>query len=327
MTGFSGEDSAVLITRRGVHVITDRRFETSSEAEVGWARRHFRKGLLPEEIGKVCKKLKLARLYIQPEAVTVADQQKIRKHVKPTRLANAPDIFGQLRRTKDHVELEVVAGAIRVAEEAFKATRRSIRIGQTERQIAARLEYEMQKRGATGCAFPSIVAEGPNAALPHAVPGDRKVKKGSAILIDWGAIYNFYRSDLTRMVFVGIIPPIIRKIYEVVLEAQEKAIQAVKPGERMCDVDAVARGHIKKCGYGKNFGHGLGHGVGLDIHEPPRLSWMSDEKLTAGMLVTVEPGIYLPKIGGVRIEDDIVVTDSGCEVLTSLSKEIEDAVI
>ncbi len=327
VTGFTGEDSAVLITKRDVHIITDRRFETSSKSEVGWAKRHFRKGLLPEEVGNVCKKLRLKTLHIQPGVVTVADQQEFRKRVRPTRLANAPDVFGQLRRIKDWEELKVTREAIRVAEEAFKTTRRSIRVGQTERQIAARLEYEMQKRGASGCAFPSIVAEGPNAALPHAVPGPRKVKKNSVILIDWGATYNFYRSDLTRMVFVGTIPPKIRKIYNVVLEAQQKAIAAVKPGERMCDVDGVARRHIKKCGYGKYFGHGLGHGLGLDVHEPPRLSWMSDEKLTAGMVVTVEPGIYLPGIGGVRIEDDIVVTARGCQVLTTLSKEIEQAVL
>ena len=327
LTGFSGEDSAVLITRRDVHVITDGRFETSSKAEVGWARRHFRKGLLPEEIGKVCRSLRLKQVHVQPESVTLAEQREFRKRTKPTRLANAPDIVGQLRRLKGREELSITRDAIRVAEQAFKAMCRSIRVGQTERQIAARLEYEMQKRGATGCAFPSIVAEGPNAALPHAVPGPRKVKKGSAILFDWGATYNFYCSDLTRMVFVGSIPPKTRKIYGIVLEAQEKAIAAIKPGERMCDVDAVARRHIKRCGYGKYFGHGLGHGMGLDVHEPPRLSWMSNEKLAAGMVVTVEPGIYLPGIGGVRIEDDVVVTPSGCKALTTLSKDIEHAVI
>lgn len=327
VTGFTGEDSAALITKRDVHIITDGRFETSSNAEVGWAKQHFRKKLLLEEIGKVCGKLRLKTLHIQPTVVTVADQKELRKYARPTRLADAPDIFGQLRRIKDREELKVTGEAIRVAEEAFKTTRRSIRVGQTERQIAARLEYEMQKRGASGCAFPSIVAEGPNGALPHAVPGDRKVKKGSAILIDWGATYDFYRSDLTRMVFVGTIPPKIRKIYGVVLDAQEKAIKAIKPGERMCDIDAVARQHIKKCGFGKYFGHGLGHGVGLDIHEAPRLSWMSDEKLAAGMVVTVEPGIYLPGVGGVRIEDDVLVTASGCEVLTTLSRDIGKSVV
>ncbi|MFH0981207.1 MAG: Xaa-Pro peptidase family protein [Planctomycetota bacterium] len=327
LTGFTGEDSAVLITPRDVHVITDGRFETSSKAEVGWAHRHFRKTLLPEEIGKVCRLLRLRTIYIQPSAVTVADQQAFRKQARPTRLAKAPDILGQLRRTKDREELNVIKEAIRVAEEAFKAMCRTIRIGQTEREIAARLEYEMQKRGATGAAFPSIVAVGPNAALPHAVPGTQKVKKGSAILVDWGATYNFYRSDLTRMVFVGSIPPRIQKIYQIVLEAQEAAIEAIRPGERMCDVDAVARRHIKNRGYGKNFGHGLGHGVGLDIHEPPRLSWMSEERLVAGMVVTVEPGIYLPGVGGVRIEDDVVVTSLGQRVLTTLSKDMERAVI
>jgi Xaa-Pro aminopeptidase len=327
VTGFSGEDSAVLLRPRDVHVITDSRFETSSKAEVPWARRHFRKTLLPEEVGKVCKRLRLKTVHIQPGAVTVAEQQELRKHCKPVRLANAPDVLGQLRRVKDREELNATKRAIKAAEEAFTAMRTTIRVGQTERDLAARLEYEMAKRGATGCAFPTIVAEGPNAALPHAVPGPRKVKKGSAILFDWGAIVDFYRSDLTRVLFIGSIPAKIRKVYGVVLEAQEKAIAAIKPGERMCDVDAVARNHIKRCGYGKYFGHGLGHGVGLDIHEPPRLSWMSEEKLVPGMVVTVEPGVYLPGVGGVRIEDDVVVTARGRKVLTTLSKGIKEAVI
>jgi Xaa-Pro aminopeptidase len=327
LTGFSGEDSALLLTPREVHIITDRRFETSSKQEVGWAKRHFRKKLLPEEVGNLCRALRLKTLSIQPGVVTVADQQDLRKHVRPTRLALAPNLVGTLRRIKDREELHALKRAIQVAEDAFRATCRTIRVGQTERELSARLEYEMQKRGATGAAFPSIVAEGPNAALPHAVPGPRKVRKGSAILFDWGAVCDFYHSDLTRMVFVGSIPPKIRKIYDIVREAQERAIAAIRPGERMCDVDAVARGYIRKHGFGKYFGHGLGHGVGLDIHEPPRLSWMSEEPLAPGMVVTVEPGIYLPGVGGVRIEDDVVVTAQGRKVLTTLTKDLEQAVI
>jgi Xaa-Pro aminopeptidase len=214
-----------------------------------------------------------------------------------------------------------------VAEEAFIAVRRSVRVGTSEREIAARLEYEMRKRGAEAAAFPTIVAEGPNAALPHAVAGERKVRKGSAVLIDWGAVCDFYRSDLTRVLFVGSIPPALRKVYAIVREAQGKAIAAVRPGAVMRDVDAVARRHIERAGYGKAFGHGLGHGIGLDTHEPPRLSWMSEEKLAAGMVVTVEPGIYLPGVGGVRIEDDVLVTPAGCKVLSRLSKDIELAVV
>ena len=186
---------------------------------------------------------------------------------------------------------------------------------------------DRKRRGASCPSFATICAEGRNAALPHAHPGTRKVKKGSSILFDWGARVGMYCSDLTRMIFVGSIPEKIGAIYKVVLDAQMSAIAAIKPGRRMCDIDAVARECVKKAGYGEYFNHGLGHGLGLDVHEAPSVSWRSDAKLKVDMLVTVEPGIYLPGVGGVRIEDDVVVTRTGCRVLSRLSKKIEDAVI
>ncbi|MBN1511480.1 MAG: aminopeptidase P family protein [Phycisphaerae bacterium] len=327
LAGFSGEDSALLVTRSQVWVISDGRFEEAIRKECPWAKVTLRKGMLPAEIGAVCRKLRLRSLAVQSDHLTLDDHAAIRKAVRPARLVNAPPLVNEMRLRKDKAELKVMDQAIRVAEEAFQAMRRSIRIGQTEIELAARLEYEMARRGSTSPAFPSIVAEGANGALPHAVPGKRKVRKGSAILFDWGATVGFYRSDLTRMVFVGTIPPKFRKIYGIVLEAQEKAIRAVRPGERMCDVDAVARNHIAGTGYGRQFGHGLGHGLGLDVHEAPSLSWRSDQKLEPGMVVTVEPGIYLPGTGGVRIEDDVLVTPTGCRVLSRLPKDIDSAVV
>ena len=217
--------------------------------------------------------------------------------------------------------------ALRNAEEAFLAMRKTIKVGQTEQEMAARLEYEMKLRGASGPSFPTICAEGANSALPHASPGQRKVKRGSAVLFDWGARVNGYCSDLTRMVFVGSIPRKIGEIYEIVLEAQLAAIDAIRPGRRMCDVDAVARKIVTDAGYGERFNHGLGHGLGIDVHEAPSLSWRSKAKLEPGMLVTAEPGIYLPGIGGVRIEDDVLVTRTGKRVLSKLSKTMKDAVI
>ena len=327
LAGFSGEDSALLVTKNAVWVISDGRFEESIRNECPWARVALRKGQLPEEIGNVCRRLGLRRLAVQTDHLSLDTHAAIRKAVRPTRLVKAPPIANDMRLCKDAVELKGMAEAIRVAEEAFRAACRSIRIGQTERELAARLEYEMARRGSTGPAFPSIIAEGPNAALPHAVPGGRKVRRGSAILFDWGATVGFYRSDLTRVVFIGTIAPKMRAIYEITLEAQRKAIEAIRPGRRMCDVDAVARDYIAQAGFGKQFGHGLGHGLGLDVHEPPALSWRSDKKLEPGMVVTVEPGIYVPGTGGVRIEDDVLVTAAGCRVLTHLPKDIGSAVL
>ncbi len=327
LTGFTGEDSAVLVLPRAVHVISDGRFDEALNQECPWMKRWMRKGLINAEIAHVCKRLKLRSLAIQPDGLTVGDHAELKKLRQGTRFVSAPPIITNQRVLKDATELALITKAIRNAEDAFLAMRKTIRLGQTELELAARLEYEMKKRGAAGPSFATICAEGSNAALPHAHPGGRKVKKGSAILLDWGARLGFYCSDLTRMVFVGSIPKKIARIYRIVLEAQERAIAGIRPGERMCDVDAVARDFIAGEGFGEAFNHGLGHGLGLDVHESPSLSWRSDEKLKAGMLVTVEPGIYLPGVGGVRIEDDVLVTRGGRRVLSRLSKSLEDMVV
>ena len=327
LTGFTGEDSAVLIAPRQVHLITDGRFDESSKKECPWARKWMRKLLLNDEIARACKELKLRSVAVQPGHMTLGDHAALDKLTKGTRLTKAPAIATNMRRAKSASELAAVGKALRVAEEAFLAMRRTIRVGQTERELAARLEYEMKRRGASGPSFPTICAVGANAALPHAVPGSSKVRKGSAILFDWGARVGGYCSDLTRMVFVGSIPRKLREVYGIVLEAQQRAIAGIRPGRRMCDVDAIARKFIADAGYGEAFNHGLGHGLGLDVHEAPSLSWRSKEKLEAGMVVTVEPGIYLPGVGGVRIEDDVFVTATGRRVLSRLSTRLDGAVI
>jgi len=327
LTGFTGEDSALLLRPNEVHLLSDGRFDEAINRECPWVTRWMRKGMLNAEITKACKELNIKSLAVQPEHLSLADHNEIKKLCKGVRITSAPSILTEMRCGKDDAELTATRRAIRIAEEAFLAVRNTICVGQTELEMAGRIEYEMKRRGASGPSFATICAEGPNAALPHAHPGTRKVKQGSAILFDWGARCGMYCSDLTRMVFVGSIPPKIREIYEVVLEAQLQAIKAVQLGRRMCDVDAVARDYVKQAGFGEEFNHGLGHGLGLDIHEAPSLSWRSDAKLKAGMLVTVEPGIYLPGVGGVRIEDDILVTATGRTVLSRLSKKIEESVI
>ena len=327
LTGFTGEDSAVLITPRDVHVISDGRFDEAINQECPWVTKWLRKLTLETEIASVCKKLEIRSLAVQPEMMTLGSAAEIKKNYKAIRIVHAPPIVADMRLCKDPTELVCIRKAIRVAQDAFVAMRETIRVGQTEKELAARLEYEMQRRGSSGVAFPTIVAEGLNAALPHAHPGKRRVKKGSAILFDWGACVGGYTSDLTRMLFVGSIPRKIGEIYPIVAEAQRRAIAAIRAGKRMCDVDAVARDYIAEAGYREAFNHGLGHGMGLDVHEAPRLSWQSKDKLKAGSVVTVEPGIYLPGVGGVRIEDDVLVTPTGHRVLTRLSKKLEDAVI
>ncbi len=327
LTGFTGEDSALLVLQRQVHLISDGRFDEAINRECPWVTRWMRKGTLDDEIAAVIKNLGPSPVGIQANHISVASMGTLKRKRSGAKFEDLQPILPGLRRLKDPDELKSMRKAIRVAQESFLAMRETIRIGDTELTLAARLEYEMKSRGSTNPAFPTIVAEGPNAALPHAHPGRRKVKKGSAILFDWGACVEGYCSDLTRMVFVGSIPPRIGEVYNVVLKAQLKAIAAVGGGARLCDVDAAARLSIRAAGYAKEFSHALGHGLGLDVHESPRVSWQSGSGLEPGCVVTIEPGVYLPGIGGVRIEDDVLVTERGCRVLSRLSKSAADSVI
>jgi len=327
LTGFTGEDGGVLITKKDVCLLTDSRFQTSRRKEAPWAKAVFRKFTNEQELGKLAKKLRFRKLAIQPEYLPLGTCNAFRKAVKPAKVVAAPNIVGDLRLHKDAAELKLLRASISIAEKAFLRTIRKIRVGHTELDIAARLEYEMKVLGSSRPGFETIVAEGPNAALPHAFPGKRKVRKGSHIIIDWGAYVGWYCSDLTRVVFVDRVPRKIRELYGIALEAQLRGIEAIRPGARMCDVDAVARKWIKKAGYGKYFGHGLGHGLGIDVHEAPSLSWRSTAELEPGMVVTVEPGIYVPGVGGVRIEDDVLVTEKACRVLSSLTKDLDELVV
>lgn len=337
LTGFNGEDGMVLVRPRHVYLLSDFRFITSARKQAPWARFVQRKKSHAEELAKLARHGKMKRIGFLPDRITVATLSGVRKALRPvgTRLVQAANVVAKLRITKSPAEVAVLREAIRVAEEAFIALRRTIRLGQTEREIASRLEYEMARRGAMGPSFPTVVAEGPNSALPHAEPGNRVVRRGSAVLIDWGARLDGYRSDLTRVLFIGKIRPRFRRLYAVVLEAQERGICALRAGRPIRQVDHAARSYIAKSGYGKRFGHALGHGLGLDIHEAPSLNARNTDVLEPGMVVTIEPGIYIPGLGGVRIEDDVLIGTAhdekaqsrDYEVLSRLPKDLNWAVL
>jgi Xaa-Pro aminopeptidase len=235
-------------------------------------------------------------------------------------------LIEQLREVKDKHEIAEIREAARYAEQAFAVLRATLRPNRTEKEVADDLEHQIRLFGGKGTSFPSIIAVGARAALPHARPTDKTIGADDFVLVDWGATARHYKSDLTRVLVTGRISPKLERIYGVVLEAQEQAIAAIRPGVTGREVDAVARKVITDAGFGKQFGHGLGHGIGLDIHEAPRLNSANDKPLKPGMVVTVEPGIYLPGWGGVRIEDDILVTKSGHEVLTSVPKQLNEMV-
>lgn len=327
LTGFNGEDGAALLLPRRVYLLTDGRFKDEAVRDAPWATALIRTGTLSEMLNRVLRKHRVKRLGFQPEAMTVAAHRRFAAAIKPVKLVPMPPIPQELRVYKDDAEVRAIERAVDVAQKAFEKTIRRIKIGMTERQLAADLQHEMMRLGASGPSFPIIVAEGPNAALPHAVPGDRRIREGSVVLIDWGATVDGYRSDLTRVVFIRRIPPRFRRMYDAVLAAQAAGLAAIRPGVRMCDVDAAARKVLKAAGMAREFSHGLGHGLGLDIHEAPRLSKRVEDVLEPGMVVTVEPGVYFAGVGGIRIEDDVLVTPNGSRVLTSLPKDLASMVL
>jgi Xaa-Pro aminopeptidase len=229
-----------------------------------------------------------------------------------------------LRQIKDEAEIAAIREAIDFAEKAFMMIRGELREGATEKEVADQLEANLRWCGATGSSFPPIVAVGVRAALPHARPTETtRIGDDQFVLVDWGATGRPYKSDLTRVVVTGKVTFQFETIYRTVLAAQERGIAAIRPGVRAHDVDAEARSVIEQAGFGRFFDHGLGHGLGMDIHEAPRLRKESDTTLQPGMIITVEPGIYLPDWGGIRIEDDVLVTSDGCEVLTHLPKALD----
>jgi len=329
LTGFTGEDGMVLVTANRVYLLSDFRFMEAAGQEAPWARFVMRKKSLADALRKVVKHTRASRIGIVADRITLATHKDIGRTLRPlgARLVPVPNSVAAQRMCKDATEVAAIRRALRVAEEAFLTVRRSIRVGQTEWELANRLNYEMGRRGSSGPGFPTIVAEGPNSALPHAMPGKRVVRRGSAILFDWGATVAGYRSDLTRVVFVDKIRPEFRRLYQVVLEAQQRAIRSVQAGRIIRQLDGVARSYIAGCGYGKQFGHALGHGLGLDVHEPPSLNERNKARLESGMVITIEPGIYIPGLGGVRIEDNVRVTDNGTEVLSTLPRDIDWAVV
>ncbi len=331
LTGFVGDDSWLFVPARGTGlvILSDSRFTTQIERESPHSRVVIRTGAMADAVAGLLGRKNIARLGLPRDHVTLGQRKKLGKALRGIKLVPCDDGLIAQRAVKTDDEVKHIVRAGKIQQQAFEETLAFIEPGMTEAAVAAFLEYRMRALGADGVSFPSIVAADANAALPHAIPGNTKIKKGSLVLIDWGAKFRGYCSDMTRVIALGKMKPKLREVYRVVLDAQLAAIDAIKPGVPLRAVDQVARDHIDKHGYGEFFGHGLGHGLGLDIHEEPRLSPLApkDGVLKPGHVVTVEPGVYLPGVGGVRIEDDVLVTPRGKRVLTDLPKDLDSAII
>jgi Xaa-Pro aminopeptidase len=329
LTGFTGDDSYLIVSEDGEVLVTDPRYSEQLESECPDLPLEVRMpGVkMLEGIERALKRTKVQRLGVEADTITLSLCDELAAKLSNLQIIATKGLVEDLRMIKDKYELDEIRRAVWQAERAFAAIRATIRPDATERQVANDLEYQMRCDGAKGCSFTPIVGVGARAALPHGRPTDVKIGEAGFVLIDWGTCSGLYMSDLTRVLVTGKPHPKLEKVYKVVLEAQLAAIAAVKPGKKCHEIDKVARDVIAKAGYGKQFGHGLGHGIGLQIHENPRFAVGHETVLEPGMVMTVEPGIYLPGHLGVRIEDDIVVTKSGCDVLTSVPKQWKDTFV
>lgn len=322
LTGFTGTAGRVLFTRKNNYFITDFRYtEQARQQTRGFEVLEVTRKQV-EKIGELAKEDGVKKLGFEAKTVSFAQFEKYREKMPEVELLPTQDLIAGLRIIKDKSEVEKIRKAVEITDRAFEHICNFIKPGLTEREVALELEYFMKKEGAEKNAFDFIVASGKRSSLPHGVATDKKLKVGDFITMDFGAVYQGYCSDMTRTVVLGEPTAKQREIYEIVLKAQLEVIEKIKPGMTCQEADALARDIIAEAGYKENFGHSLGHGIGVEVHEGPRVSYASEEVLKVGMLITDEPGIYIPDWGGVRIEDDLLITEDGCEVLNQSPKEL-----
>jgi Xaa-Pro aminopeptidase len=323
LTGFTGS-SAVVLAGPGVRrFVTDFRYLTQAAEQLD---ERWEREITADLLGRVAEGIDdepPLRLGFDDDDLSVKLHAKLADAVPASvELVPAGGLVEGLRAVKDPGEIDTIRAAAKLADAALQDVLAGGLVGRTEREIALEIEFAIRRRGAESISFPPIVAAGEHGALPHAVPRDIPIAAGTLVVVDWGAQLDGYASDCTRTFATGELDPRDRAVYDLVLRAQEAALAAVRPGPTGKEVDAVARAIIDDAGHAEHFGHGLGHGVGLEVHEGPRLSKQGQDVLAAGNIVTVEPGVYVPGAVGVRIEDLVVVTDDGHEVLSGLSKEL-----
>ena len=321
MTNFTGSAGVVLISQHEAKFITDFRYveQAGKQAEGFEIVQHA--GTIIEEVSKQAKAMNITKLGFEQDHMSFATFKAYEQAVE-AELLPVSGVIENLRLIKTPSEIKILKEAAAIADAAFTHILDFIRPGLTELEVSNELEFFMRKQGATSSSFDTIVASGVRSALPHGVASDKIIEKGDLVTLDYGAYFNGYVSDITRTLAVGKPSDELIHIYDIVLEAQLRGMAGIKPGMTGKEADALTRNLIDEKGYGQYFGHSTGHGIGLEVHEGPALSLRSDIILEPGMAVTVEPGIYLPGVGGVRIEDDTIVTANGNEALTHSTKEL-----
>ena len=327
LTSFTGSNAVLIITKKSATFLSDVRYKVQAKQEIssGDKRNHpriiiTRLGLY-EEASKRNLLDGAGRVGFESNQITYAQYRVLRKIFPHTSFASTSEIIEEVMLVKEDDEIEMIRRAVKISDRVFREVLKVIRPGVSELEVAAEISYLHKTFGAERDAFETIVASGERSALPHARAGERKLKAGDLLTLDFGCVVNGYNSDITRTVAVGKASPRAREMYNVVHEAQQEAIDSAKDGMWAKDLDSIARKRIDRLGYGKYFTHSLGHGLGLHIHERPKVSQLSKERLRAGSVITIEPGVYVPDYGGVRIEDDVLLTEQGCIVLNTAPKE------
>jgi Xaa-Pro aminopeptidase len=322
LSGFTGSSAYLVITSDSADLITDFRYIEQATKQAPLFNIIKYKGNVAIEINNALKRNNVEKLGFESIDLTYDKYEDYSSKFEVKELIPLKNIIESIRMIKDSEELQFIKKAVEIADGAFLNVLPLIKPGILETEVSAEIEYFMKKQGAQGSSFQTIVASGARSAMPHGVASNKEIKNGDVIIMDYGAIYQGYCSDITRTIFLGKPDEKMTKIYDIVLRAQKEALNGAHKGLKGREIDSIAREIINNSGYEKNFGHGLGHGVGLEIHEEPRFAPSDDNTMENGMVVTVEPGIYVEGYGGVRIEDMIVIKDDQPEILTRATKEL-----
>lgn len=321
-SSFKGDDTFLFITLDNAYIITDFRYIEQAKKEAFSFEIIRTENNLWDKLNDIILHEKISHIGIQEQYISLSSYKNYTSNLHEITFVEIDNIPKKLRMKKTSQELSCIRDAVKVADDAFSHIINNIQVGMTEKEISLELEYFMRKNNASGVSFETIVASGVRSCMPHGVASNKIIEYGDTITLDYGAIYNNYCSDMTRTIFIGEPNKQILKIYDIVKSAQLQAIEKAKPGVTVCDIDKAARDVIINSGYGNYFGHSVGHGVGLEVHELPSVSPKNDTVLETGMVITIEPGIYLPNVGGVRIEDMLTVGKTSSEILTKSSKDI-----
>jgi len=322
LSGFTGSDAALVVTETKGYFLADSRYTTQAREEVsGFEVIEYKKKI--EGLSDLLNDLGLKGIGFEPQNLTYGAHKELAEKVRRGELIPLSERIKNIRVVKDDEEIGRIKRTIDIASKSLKENIWRIKPGTRENEIALELEFSMRRNGADGISFDTIVISGARSALPHGKPSEKRIDEGEFIIVDFGSQCGGYYSDETCTFFCGKPSRRQKEVYQIVKDAHDRTIASVRPGRRAMELDAIARGWIKDAGYGAHFGHMTGHGVGLAVHENPVIGPESEDVVEEGMIFTVEPGIYIPGWGGVRIEDMVLVTGNGCDVLTNLSKEIE----